>query len=192
LSVGFAINAAGVHGADITKMATADVLPVEQKKRQIFAFDCHEKLEGMPLVVDPSGLYFRPENEMFICGLCPPKDEDPTTDSYIVDYNQFEEEIWPLLAQRVPAFEAIKMSGAWAGHYDLNIVDHNPVLGFHPIVTNFVFATGFSGHGLQHSPAVGRGISELILSGAYNSQDLGAFSFDRFVSGNHIIEQNVF
>jgi glycine/D-amino acid oxidase-like deaminating enzyme len=99
--------------------------------------------------------------------------------------------IWPVLAARVPAFEAIKPTTSWAGYYDYNRIDHNAILGRHPEVDNFIFANGFSGHGLQQSPAVGRAIAELIVHGAYQSLDLSRLDFARFADGRLVHEKNV-
>jgi sarcosine oxidase len=146
----------------------------------------------MPLLIDPSGVYCRPENDLFITARAPAKDNDPTTDSFHIEHDQFEAEIWPILAERVPAFEAIKVVNAWAGHYDVNTIDNNPVIGPHPTVSNFIFANGMSGHGLQKSPAVGQGISEHILTGGYRTIDLSDFRSSRFADGELVVEQNVF
>ena len=108
-----------------------------------------------------------------------------------MDYSLFEELIWPTLAKRVNYFERIKRDYSWAGHYAFNVKDQNAVLGPHSQVTNFVFANGFSGHGLQQAPAVGRAISELITFGIYKTLDLSRFSFERFEKGELIKERNV-
>lgn len=192
LTCGSFVNAAGTNGRAIAEMAGIPDLPVHAKKRQIFVFTCRETVEAMPLVIDPSGVYCRPEGAHFITGRAPPRENDPTTASFEVDHRQFEADIWPHLAARIPRFEAIKVVNAWAGHYDMNVIDQNPVLGADPETRNFLFANGFSGHGLQKSPAVGRGIAELILHGRYLTIDLSEFGFDRFAAGRPILERNVF
>lgn len=192
LDCGVFVNAAGINGAEVAAMAGIDDLPVQAKKRQIFVFSCRDRIEAMPLLIDPSGVYCRPENDLFITSLAPEKEDDPTTTDFDIDHGQFESEIWPILATRVPRFEAIKLTNAWAGHYDVNIIDNNAILGAHPEIGNFIFANGFSGHGLQKSPAVGRGLAELILHGGYRTLDLSEFRYSRFLEGQTIIEQNVF
>lgn len=179
LACGWLVNAAGIQGRRVARMAGLEI-PVHPRKRCVFVFDCRERLQHCPLVIDPSGLYFRPEGEGYICGISPAEGEaDPDCEDLEVDHHLFEERLWPLLAERVPAFEAIKLTGAWAGHYDVNSFDQNAILGPHPDVTNFLFANGFSGHGLQQSPAVGRGLMEQIVYGEWRSLDLSRFSFER-------------
>ncbi|MFC4351773.1 NAD(P)/FAD-dependent oxidoreductase [Fodinicurvata halophila] len=192
LSCGWLVNAAGIRGAEIAALAGIEALPVHPRKRQVFVFDCREDLPGCPLVIDPSGLYFRPESGGFITGISPGEgEEDPDCDDLEVDHGLFEERLWPLLAERVPAFEAIRPTGAWAGHYDVNSFDHNAILGPHPEVTNFLFANGFSGHGLQQSPAVGRGLSEIVIHGEWRSLDLSPFFYARLLENRPIRELNV-
>ncbi|XP_072094519.1 FAD-dependent oxidoreductase domain-containing protein 1 isoform X3 [Mobula birostris] len=118
-------------------------------------------------------------------------EEEPDCSDLEVSYEYFDEEVWPKLAQRVPAFESLKLKTAWAGYYDYNTFDQNAVIGIHPLVTNMFFATGFSGHGLQQSPAVGRAMAELILDGRFKTLDLSVFDFIRFYRGTKVLEKNI-
>jgi len=91
----------------------------------------------------------------------------------------------------VPAFEALKVQRAWAGHYDYNTLDQNAVIGTHPEIGNFLFANGFSGHGLQQSPATGRAVAELIVHKRFASLDLTLFGYERVMSGRLVREFNI-
>ncbi len=142
-------------------------IPIHNKKRMIFTFDCRATLANFPLLIDSTGVYARPEGKGFLCGSAPAADQDPDSDEFEVDYNFFDEVVWPVLAARVPAFEQVKPGRAWAGHYDMNRFDHNVFVGAVPEPGNFYLANGFSGHGLQQSPAIGRGLSELLIYGRY-------------------------
>jgi FAD-dependent oxidoreductase domain-containing protein 1 len=106
-------------------------------------------------------------------------------------HHLFEDTLWPLLAARVSGFEAARLQSAWAGHYDVNTFDHNVILGAHPDTCNLLFANGFSGHGLQQAPAVGRALSELVAFGAYRTLDLSAFGWQRVLEGRPLREINV-
>ena len=159
----------------------------------VFVFEARERFDDMPLVVDPSGIYVRPEGSVYITGgaedsrgeqAAAPGDFDP-------DWALFEDSIWPVLATRIPAFEAIKPTRAWAGHYDYNTLDQNAVIGPHPEVANFLFANGFSGHGLQQAPAVGRAIAELIVHGGYRTIDCSVFGYERIAANRPYRELNV-
>lgn len=184
------INAAGTSAAALAKQVGIN-LPVESKKRCIFYFQCPEKLENCPMVIDPSGAYFRPEGDGYIAGISPPADQDPTCLDFNVQHHLFEEILWPILAERVPAFEALRLVRSWAGHYDMNQLDQNVIIGSHPTVSNFYFANGFSGHGMQQAPAVGRALSELIIYGKYQSLDLSRLGWARVLNHQPIIESNV-
>ncbi len=184
------INAAGPMASRIAAMAGIDI-PIESRKRCVFVFNCREDITNSPLVVDTNGVYFRPEGEHFICGTSPLDGHDPECFDYHVDYSLFDEHIWPTLANRVTAFESIKQINAWAGHYAYNLLDQNVVLGTHPDVGNLYFANGFSGHGLQQAPAVGRALSELIVYGKYQSLDLSIFGMERIINKTPVKELNV-
>ena len=183
------INAAGPQSATIAGYAGL-ILPVAPEKRTIFAFRCAESVAEMPLIVDPSGFYVRPEGEGYIAG-GPVYLPDADPEDLDADYQQFDEFLWPHLAHRVPAFERIKMTRAWAGHYEMSLFDHNAFIGWTPGIANLVTATGFSGHGMQHSPATGCGVAELILQGGFKTLDLSLLSLDRLVRNEPIKELNV-
>lgn len=191
VSAGTLVNAAGASGgAEICRQAGVDV-PIHTRKRCVFTFECRETLGGFPLLIDPNGTYVRPEGTGYICGSAPPEYQDPDCDDFEVDYAFFEDHVWPTLAARVPAFEAIKPGAAWAGSYDMNLFDHNAFVGAVPGLDRFYLALGFSGHGLQQSPAVGRGIAELIAAGRYETLDLSALGMERYGSNAPLIERNV-
>ena len=184
------INAAGTGACALARTAGIG-LPVESRKRCVFHFTSPAALPDCPLVIDPSGAWFRPEGGGFICGVAPPEDEDPECFDFEVRHPLFDDVLWPALAARVPQFEALKVQRAWAGHYDVNTLDHNVILGAHPEIGNLLFANGFSGHGLQQSPAVGRALSELVTYGGYRSLDLAEFGWTRVLENRPLRELNV-
>lgn len=190
IGCGIVVIAAGPQSGAVAALAGVE-LPVSPRKRTSFVFDCRTDLGPIPLTVDPSGVAFRPEGRQYIAIASPPADRDPDSDDLEPDYALFEELIWPTLAHRVPAFEAIKLSGAWAGHYDYNRFDQNAILGPHPVLGNLLFCTGFSGHGLQQAPAAGRAIAERIVHGGYRNLDLHRFDYSRIMEGCALREINV-
>lgn len=194
---GTLVNAAGPRAADVAAMVSVE-LPVRPRKRQVFVIDpanrlgqCRESQKGCPMVVDPTGLYFRPEGEHFVCGIAPPATDDPDTWDIDVDYDFFEQRVWPLLAHRVEAFESVRCVNAWAGQYAYNTFDQNGIIGRHQEMENLIFANGFSGHGLQQSPAVGRAVSELITHGEFRTLNLSRLGFQRIPAGAPVRERNV-
>ena len=198
ISAGTIVNASGVSAALTARMAGLDV-PIEPRKRTLFVYDCAQTPEGsatvnggrLPLMIDPSGVFCRPEGRFFLTG-CPPV-EDPAVDwdDFTPRYEEFEEIIWPALAERSPAFEAIKVVNQWAGHYDFNVLDHNLIVGRHPEVENFIYANGFSGHGLQQGPATGRAVSELITYNAFRTLDLSEVGYERVIANKPFLEKAV-
>jgi glycine/D-amino acid oxidase-like deaminating enzyme len=154
-------------------------------------FDSPAQLPGCPLVIDPSGFWFRPEGRGFIAG-APPRGEDsdgvPLED---IDHGLFDEVIWPALAARIPAFEALRVTRAWAGYYEFNRFDQNGLVGHLPGQDRVFVACGFSGHGMQHAPAIGRGVAELIATGGYKALDLAPLSPARIEANTPLVERNV-
>ena len=190
ISCGMVINAAGT-GARALALSAGIALPVQSRKRCVFYFTSPAQLANCPLVVDPSGMYFRPEGDGFICGISPAQIDDPECFDFEVQHTLFDDVLWPLLAARVPGFEAARVQRAWAGHYDVNTLDHNVILGAHPDVDNLLFANGFSGHGMQQSPAVGRALSELVVYGGYRTLDLSACGWQRVMDNKPMLEVSV-
>jgi len=195
IACGALVNAAGPAAGRVARMAGV-ALPVEPRKRFVFVVHCRDapaELLRAPLTVDTSGVWFRPEGGQFICGVSPATEaEEPSPgDLDAVDHALFEARIWPALAARVPAFAALKVVGAWAGHYDMNTFDHNAVIGPHPDIANLHFCCGFSGHGLQHAAAAGRAVAERIAEGAFRTLDLSRLGFARLLRGEPLLECNV-
>jgi FAD-dependent oxidoreductase domain-containing protein 1 len=156
-----------------------------------FVFDCRADLRAAPLTIDPSGVAFRPEGSGYIAIVSPPEENDPDSADLELDYGPFEETVWPALAARAPAFEEIRLRSAWAGWYDYNTFDQNALLGPHPELDGLLFCAGFSGHGIQQSPAAGRAVAELIVHGGYRSIDLSRFGLARVAEGRPLYEANV-
>lgn len=204
------INCAGAWSGRLLNLFTRDLhrakavhpLPVVPRKRCIFAFHCKPS-ESMPpvktpLTIDPTGVYFRPEGVQggrFIAGVSPNEenDHDILEGSELeelgkVDHTLFEDVIWPALYERVPAFQEIKVNASWAGFYDYNTVDQNAIIGSHSEIRNLMLCTGFSGHGLQQSPAAGRAVAEWLQHKRFETIDLQRFSFERIVRNAPVFE----
>ncbi|XP_029037499.2 FAD-dependent oxidoreductase domain-containing protein 1 isoform X1 [Osmia bicornis bicornis] len=197
-----AIVAAGAFSGEIAKMANIGTgdglrrisLPVEPRKRYVYCFHCNDGPGiNTPQTIDHTGTYFRREGLAgnFVCGRSPSEDGEPSVKDLNVDYNYFDEHVWPMLARRCTAFESLKLKSSWAGYYDYNTFDQNGIIGRHPFYENLFFATGFSGHGIQQSPAVGRAVSELIIDGNFQTIDLSNFGFERFIKGKLMHEVNI-
>lgn len=173
----------------------ATSIPVEKRKRYVYVPHCPDG-PGMdcPLVIDPSGVYFRREGlgGNYLCGQSPTEEEEPdNTNLDEVDMDWFMEAVWPVIAARAPAFETLKVKTAWAGNYDYNVWDQNGVIGKHPVLDNVYMACGFSGHGIQQGPAVGLAMSELILDGKFKNIDLSRFGFERLIRKEKVLERNI-
>ena len=147
----------------------------------------------MPLTIDPSGVHMRTDGRYYLAGSPPEEGDDPAVayDDFAADHGLWENKVWPVLASRVPQFERIKLINSWVGHYAFNTLDQNAIIGPHSRVSNFLFSNGFSGHGFQQSPALGRGLSEWLIYGEYRNLDLSPFGFDRIEAGRPFLEKAV-
>ena len=183
------VLACGAWSGRLARTAQLDI-PVSAKRRSVYAFCSSEQAPAAPLLVDPSGLWFRPEGEgQFICGGTPLIDADDLP--LEPESALFEESLWPALAHRVPGFNSLRQQHAWAGYYEMNTFDHNGLVGPLDACPGLLLACGFSGHGLQHAAGVGRGLAEWLVHGRYLSLDLSPLSPQRIAADRPIVEDNV-
>lgn len=180
--------AAGAWSAPLGA-ALGVALPVSARKRDVFVLETPAALPGCPLVIDPSGFWFRTEGALILAG-GPPRgadaDEAPLHD---IDHGLFDDLLWPTLAARVPALEALRVRSAWAGYYEMNAFDHNGLAGPLPGYANAFTACGFSGHGMQQSPAVGHSMARLIAG--LEAPLIAALTPQRLLDGRPLLEANV-
>ncbi|WP_300070242.1 FAD-binding oxidoreductase [uncultured Ruegeria sp.] len=192
IACGQVVNASGPRAARTAKMAGIDV-PVEPRKRYSWIFKAEQPLDrDLPLTIDPSGVHVRENGGgTYQCG--GHSDVDPAVDydDFAMDHSIWENHIWPILATRIPQFEAIKVQSEWGGHYAMNTFDHNAIMGPHTELSNFIFLNGFSGHGLQQSPAMGRGTAEWLTHGEYRVLDMTPFNYERIAADQPIIEKAI-
>ena len=191
VNAGTVINASGPRAVLTARMAGLDI-PVEPRRRYTFIFDAETPLDrDLPLTIDPSGVHMRTDGQYYLCG-GPPDDDPPVDyDDFAMDHSIWENKIWPAIANRVPAFEAVKVVNSWVGHYAYNTLDQNAIVGPHDEVANFIFVNGFSGHGFQQSPAMGRGVSELVAYGEYRTLDLSPLGYGRIVRNEPFAERAI-
>jgi glycine/D-amino acid oxidase-like deaminating enzyme len=192
IACGQVVNASGPRAIETTKMVGLRI-PVEPRKRFTWVFSAEKPLDReLPLTIDPSGVHVRENGGgTYMAGGHAAYDPAVAYDDFDMDHSLWESHIWPVLATRIPQFEAIKVQNEWAGHYAYNTLDQNAITGPHPEVSNFFFLNGFSGHGLQQSPAMGRGTAELLAHGRYKTLDLSPFHFDRIQNNRPLIEKAI-
>ena len=186
---GQVVNSSGTRGAKMAAMAGITI-PIEPRKRYSWIVKPEQSLfRDLPLTIDPTGVHFRTDSDTtYLVGAHADHDPAVAFDDFAMDHDIWQDHVWPILATRIPAFEAVKVVREWAGQYDYNTLDQNAIVGPHPQVTNFLFLNGFSGHGLQQSPAMGRGTAEWLTYGEFRSLDLTPFSFTRILENRPLIE----
>ncbi len=189
---GQVVNASGPRAARTSEMAGIH-MPVEPRKRFTWIFSAEQPLPmDLPLTIDPTGVHVRQDGPTtYLAGAAPDPDPAVAFDDFHMDHNRWQDHVWPIIATRIPQFEAIKVVTEWAGHYAYNTLDQNAILGAHPEITNFIFQNGFSGHGLQQSPAMGRAVAELLTYGEFRTLDMAPFTFERVLNNDPIVEKAV-
>lgn len=182
----YVVDAAGRHAAVVARLAGVD-LPLEARKRTAFVFRALDPPSLDVQLVDPTvdgrGIYVRPYDGDYVAVTAPPPERDGEAFDFEPDRWLFDDVIRPALQRRIRGFGDVELLRAWAGHYEMNTLDQNAIIGPHPRVENLLFACGFSGHGVMHAPAAGRGIAELVATGRYRTIDLSPFAFDRIENG---------
>jgi sarcosine oxidase subunit beta len=178
------VNAGGPYAALIGERVGIKI-PVKPLRRQIFiTAPFHLSDLPIPLTIDfYRGWYFRQELDGLL--LSGPLDPEPSFNLNI-DYEAMAETSENAI-YRVPDLEKARIARGWAGLYEIS-PDHHAILGKVPEVEGFILANGFSGHGFQHSPAVGKVIAELIVEGRANTIDISSLSIERFEKGDLILE----
>lgn len=189
VACGTVVNASGTRGAKVAAMAGIQI-PIEPRKRFNWVIQAAEPLDRpLPLVIDPSGAFAREVGGgTYMAGGHADVDPAVDHDDFAMDHDLWLEKIWPALATRIPAFERVKVISEWAGQYDYNTLDQNAITGPHPEIANFLFLNGFSGHGLQQSPAMGRATAEWIVHGGYRTLDMSDFHYQRIAEGRALVE----
>jgi FAD-dependent oxidoreductase domain-containing protein 1 len=188
LAAGHVVNAAGPWARRIAAMAGVE-LPVFARRRTVYVVSCPTPMVPFPLLIDPSGFWIRPDGGKYLAGISPADDaDDQPLDP---DYGAFETQLWPALAHRIPAFEAARLERAWSGYFEMNTFDHNALLGPPAAPQNFLLMNGFSGHGMQQAPIVGRAMAEFIVHGRFTTLDLSPLLFGRIAANRPLWEDNV-
>ena len=186
------VNATGPRAASTAKMAGIKI-PVEPRKRYSWIFKAENPLDrDLPLTIDPSGFHVRENGGgTYQAGGHATYDPAVEFDDFTMDNELWENTVWPILFNRIPQFESLKLISQWAGHYAMNTVDQNAIVGSHNIIQNFFFLNGFSGHGTQQAPAMGRATAELLIYDTFKTIDMSAFKYERLLSGDKVIEEAI-
>ncbi|MCP5037298.1 MAG: FAD-binding oxidoreductase, partial [Rhodobacteraceae bacterium] len=191
IGCGMLVSAAGPRAAEVAAMAGLG-LPVEPRKRFTWVVEAADLLgQDLPLSVDPSGVHIRSDGAYYMIGAAPDPDPAVEPDDLAEDFTIWENHVWPIVANRIPQFDRLRVVNSWAGQYAYNTIDQNAVIGPHPDVANFLFINGFSGHGLQQAPAMGRGLAEWIVGGKYKTLDLSPFEYARLATGGFKAERAI-
>ena len=187
ISTPLVVNAAGPWAGQLAQLAGLDV-PVQPMRQMLFRCTLpHYWPYRFPMIIDPGGVHWRHDDPIG------PEDRDgiilaftnwdeATGERFEPDDGRWARDFYPAMVRRLPALQGVSDVRGWAGLYEMT-PDHNPVLGEHPALRGFIFANGFSGHGLMMSPATGKIVSEIVRLGRSETFDVGIFAPDRFARG---------
>jgi sarcosine oxidase subunit beta len=165
------------------------VIPVPRQLTFTTPFDGIDRAT-CPMTVTPDGAYLRPNGNHFFLGYAPPD----TSPSYRPIYN--EELSWKtteMLVKYVPALADAEIKDGDCGLYEVS-PDHNAIIGEDPHVRRLYYCTGFSGHGVMHSPGAARLLAEIIVCGHVRSmtpQMFSGVSTARLTTRNYMAEHAV-
>ena len=181
------VNAAGPWAGALAATAGVD-LPLEPEPRDVVVTG---PFPGAPerrtLVADvASTFYFHREGPGVLMGMARPGQE-PSFDT-AVDQTFVAEEILPRAIEVFPPLQEAGVTHTWCGLYEMT-PDRHPILG--EAIPGLYLANGFSGHGFQHSPIVGKLLAEMIVGGKARTVDVSSLTLDRFTRGAPVVESHV-
>ena len=183
------VNAAGPWAGEVT--ATAGIeLPLDPIPRHVLVTGAFSGVpERRTLVIDAvSSFYFHREGAGVLMGMRSPN-ERPTFETK-VDEGFIAEELLPKAVEVFPPLEEAAVEHSWVGLYEMT-PDRHPIIGAAPGVAGFYLANGFSGHGFQHAPVVGKLLAELIVEGRAATVDISGLGLERFRAGELVTERHV-
>lgn len=183
------VLAAGAWSAEIGAMIGL-ALPVEPMCRESHYFVTSNPVEPLPFIKTETHIAFGPEGEGYAGGL--PDWNQPAGFHLDPHPTRFEDEVWPMIAHRVPPLETLKLQRTWVGHYARNSLDLNAIVGrWEGGADNVYMACGYSGHGIMHAPASGLALAELMLDRELSTLDIVAFGYGRVAAGKPYREQGI-
>lgn len=216
------VNAGGPWAGDISRLlGMGDVggdggmipLPVEPRVQHAFVVSPSRTGSGIitpgidcPFIVDYKGLNVRRDRlggDFIVFIDTPPlskhRQKPPKVDDKVVgesglsvNFDHFESHVRPQIARRIPSMATAKVRSGWASYLDYNYIDQNLIVGRHPLFSNVLFTNGSSGHGIEHSMAIGRAIFEQILFCEYKTIDLKNFGMERFYESLPVFEKEIY
>jgi glycine/D-amino acid oxidase-like deaminating enzyme len=189
ISAPVVVNAAGPWAGPLAATAGID-LPVEPIPRQVVVTGPFPGAPGRKTLVIDAGttFYFHREGPGVLMGMGG-VDERPSFDTR-VDDRFIADEVLPTAVRIFPPLEEADLRYTWAGLYEMT-PDRHPIIGEAPGMAGLWLANGFSGHGFQHAPVVGRLLAELIVEGAARTVDVSSLGLERFIRGEVVPEHHV-
>lgn len=185
----YLVNASGAWAGEVARRAGLEV-PVQPVRRIVYATAPTDWQHIYPLTIDlTSGFYLRSEGSRILFGRSNPDEAPGFTEG--LDWDWFESTI-SIGMERFPWLAEVRLDqqACWWGYYEVT-PDHNPIIGRMPGTENWLNVAGFSGHGVQQAPAVGRLIAEEIMLGEARSINIDPLRISRFSSNHMRREHNI-